>query len=305
MILKHSNLKYDALLPLFLGDRRYGQDIIRDFWSQLSSIGTMMQGICGEETFLFKGGQVSQGTSVNRIDITEMFAIIKTSVEIVTDWTTVPPPKMNADVSIPLNLAAQTDTSLATATLDGSTVNYVKAEYNFIDGATRQRVKRSGSYSFEGTPSVSITVDSTAPTEYQLQLATLTGNGTDTLTITNSFTGEDIVERIEVAETRISDLSDGILDVAAQPTGAQIYAAIAPSIPTVGDRCTLTGAFGDTNFYRIVSFAERTGTTQITIFSVEFGVGGSISRESFPVNSTDGVLTGVARAAIAVGHRLQ
>ena len=34
MIIKHNNWKYDGTLPFFIGDRRYGQDMVRDFFDE-------------------------------------------------------------------------------------------------------------------------------------------------------------------------------------------------------------------------------------------------------------------------------
>lgn len=196
MISKHHNWKYDGILPFFIGDRRYGQDMVRDFYSTISHIGSSIQGIVGLETFLLKGGIVTKGTLFTDIDITELFAIIKTSVEIPDSFASIPPSKTTADISIPSYLVAQTDINLGSATLNGAATNYVKASYSVIDGNTRSRAKKVGSYSYEVQPTVIITVDTTAPTQFELQLATLVGDGSSFLTITDTLYTTDYEDNI-------------------------------------------------------------------------------------------------------------
>jgi hypothetical protein len=64
-----------------------------------------------------------------------------------------------------------------TATLNGTTWNYVKVRYSEADGNTRARAKKSGSYVYEKIPSFSIVVDSVAPTDYDLNLGRVRGDG--------------------------------------------------------------------------------------------------------------------------------
>ena len=184
-ILKHQNFQYETTLPYFVGDRRYGQDMVRDFYSALSHIGSSIAGIAGSNSFVMKGGVVSQGSSFTEIDIEELSAIINSQVEIPDSFSTIPPSKVTADLVIPVYLAAQVDLSISGANLDGATTNYVKAAYSETDGNTRDRAKKAGNYAYEVQPTVVISVDDTAPTAYELQLATLVGDGSSFLTITN------------------------------------------------------------------------------------------------------------------------
>lgn len=207
MISKHNNWKYDALIPFFVGDRRYGQDMIRDFYSTISHIGAVIEGQAGAATSRLRGGHISQGSSFSEIDITELFAIINSSVEIPDSFASIPPTKTTADITIPTYLAAQTDISLSGATLDGAATNYVKASYVVVDGNTRQRVKKAGTYSYEVQPSILITVNTTAPTVYELELATLVGDGSSFLTITETIYGGVISSNVAL-KTKIVEIGD-------------------------------------------------------------------------------------------------
>lgn len=185
MILKQSNLQYDSNIPYFVGDRRYGQDIVRDQQSLLSRMGSAIRGMTGQDNFLLSGGIITQGSTFSLINIEELYAILKTSVEVPDDFSTLPPTKKSEDIIMPTYLAAQSDFSLSTATLDGVTTNYVKIAYQEIDGQTRQKAKKTGTYVYEVQPSILITIDDIAPTSYEVAIATLVGNGSSTLVITN------------------------------------------------------------------------------------------------------------------------
>lgn len=183
MISKHTNYKYDSTIPYFTGDRRYGQDMVRDFYSILSHIGEGLRGVTGQDNYLLKGGVVTEGSTKALVNISELTGTVLSTVEIPDSFASIPPTKTTKDIIIPIYLGGQTDVSLSGATLDGTTINYVKASYTVTDGNTRARAKKAGTYAYEVQPSVTITITSVAPTAYELELATLVGNGTSTLVI--------------------------------------------------------------------------------------------------------------------------
>ena len=189
MILKHTNFAYrtdEPLLPFIIGDRRYGQDIVRDFYSTLSHIGSSFHGLTGASSYLLSGGAVTANVPSNAVDVAELWAIINSQVEVNQDFSTTPPPKQTVSLSVPVYSAAQTAISISGATLDGSTVNYVKASYSTSTVNTRDRVKRTGTYAFEVQPGITITVDSTAPTSFELSLATFVGTTVSDIVITQT-----------------------------------------------------------------------------------------------------------------------
>lgn len=184
MIIKHHNFGYNSGLPLYVGDRYFGQDRARDFWSVLSHIGVTWEGFLGNKSFLFKG-EVIQGSSVNLINISELFGIVNTQVDIVDSFTAIPFPTTTEDLSLPVFSAAQADVSLSGATLDGTSTNYVKVSYSETTLNSRARAKAAGSYDSEAQPTLTVTVNTTAPTTYELQIATLVGDGSTFLNITD------------------------------------------------------------------------------------------------------------------------
>lgn len=318
-IIKHSNVQYSGNIPLFIGDRRYGQDIVRDWWSTISHIGSALEGICGAANFSFKGGQVSQGSTVNFINITELFAIINTSVEFPGSFATIPPDKISQNISIPVNLEAQTDFSLSGATLDGSTTNYVKASYGFTGGNTRERAKATGTYSYEGQPTAVITVDSIFPLSTELQLATLVGNGTDTLTITNSNDADDFHQRISDVETNVNqgvkttdrpEFAYG-LNTSNLPDQNQnvIFNAIAPTIPNTNDVCLLSGtATIPPQGAAFLSYATRinASTIRLRVMTLQFDTNGIAGTSITDLDYTNTASTHpfVGRITFSVGPRL-
>lgn len=103
-----------------------------------------------------KAGDVVQGADVTHINIPASVGIAET--------TDAGPPQQYAKVSCPVTNAF----SLSGATLDNTTVNYVKLTYSDPDSYT-------------------LSCNSTAPTNKNIVLATLVGNGTSTLVITNKY----------------------------------------------------------------------------------------------------------------------
>lgn len=235
MIGKHTNFKYDSSIPYFVGDRRYGQDIIRDWWSTLSYIGSVMQGLCDNDSFLFSGGDLSEGSS--GVDIGEIFGIVLTQVEIPDDFSSLPPDVTTEDISIPFYSAALSNVSLSSATLDGATTNYIKVAYDFTDGNTRSRAKKSGSYAYEGQPTISVTIDSTAPTDYELSIGTVVGTSTSSYTLTEVGYRSDFNSRIA---TNTSNISSNDSDIA---TNASNISDNASDISTNADNITAITQF--------------------------------------------------------------
>ena len=76
MILKHLNPQFDGLVPYVVGDRYYGQDMMRDFYSQISHVTSAIEGLVGYDTYLLSGGIVTEGSTKALIDISKLFAII-------------------------------------------------------------------------------------------------------------------------------------------------------------------------------------------------------------------------------------
>lgn len=191
---KYGNQQYSGNIPLRVGDRRFSQDRVRDFWFKMDRMGQIYNDIVNQLPILLSGGVVTQGTGAS-LDITAGYGYAKFNVEIPNSFASTPPTKLTADVeSIRVKWATQNDINASSAncsvysiTDDGVTVHYVKMRYLEENGNTRARAKAVGTYAYEITPSFDLQVDTVAPTNYDILLATFT-SAAGTYTITPSTT---------------------------------------------------------------------------------------------------------------------
>lgn len=198
--MKHHNQQYDGDVPIRTSDRYYAQDRVLDFRSLQDFIGQAIGDIGVSKgsslPFIISGGVVSQGTG-DTLSITAGYGYAKFSVEIPDDFASLPPSKVSQDLTaVRIEWDAQNSIAISSAVLDGVTTNYVKVIYNEEDGNTRTKAKSSGSYAYEVSPSYSIVVNSTAPTDYDVLLATLVGSSGGTFTITDNrtFLGQSAID---------------------------------------------------------------------------------------------------------------
>jgi hypothetical protein len=186
MTTKYLNQTYTGSdIPISVGDRYYGQDRGRDFYNNREYGALIARSIVNRSgNTIINGGLVSQGAG-HTINVTSGFGVVAFQIKAPTSWSALPPPIGNVDIPIIVEIPALTNQSITGATTDGVTINYVKIAYteNFV--STRTRAKDTGSYSAETESSYTLTVNSTAPTMYELQLARFTSNGS-TLTFVGS-----------------------------------------------------------------------------------------------------------------------
>lgn len=184
-ILKYLNRKYSGTTPLALGDRYYVQDLIRDFRHSQDIVGKLAEDVMGAVPRKVSGGVVTKGAG-DTLNITPGKGWVQFSVEIPDTFASLPPSKISADLTgVPVSWTQQTNMAITSATLNGSTPNYVKVKYNELDGNTRSRAKTSGTYSYETVPSFTIVVDTVAPTVYDLCLTSFVGTSGGAFTIAN------------------------------------------------------------------------------------------------------------------------
>jgi len=176
---KYFNQNYDGSgIPLPVGDRYYGQDRTRDFFNHREYGALIARSIVNRSgNTIINGGVVTQGAG-HTIDITSGFGVTTFEIEVPDNWGSLPPTTTNVDIPIIVEIPALTNQSITGATTDGVTVNYVKIAYNETFTSTRARAKKPGSYASETESSYTLTVNSTAPTTYELTLARFTSNGT-------------------------------------------------------------------------------------------------------------------------------
>jgi hypothetical protein len=203
--MNHHNLKYDGgspNLPLAVGDRYYSQDILRDYRHIQQRIGQAMQSMYGDTQFKISGVVVSQGAG-HTLNITAGYVLCKFNVTIPNTgvaWT-VPPAVTTDDIYIPVPIPALTNQAISGTTNNSITVNYAKIAFNELNGLTRARAKKAGTYAYTTSESYTLTTNSTPPTTYETTIATFTTNGT-TMTFTGQ--GKNIYKTLN-AVTRAAD----------------------------------------------------------------------------------------------------
>lgn len=179
MIAKHMNQEYSGGFPLNVGDRYYSQDLGRDYHYLLDRMGLIAQDIIGERPLIVSGGVVSKGGSADEINITPCIGYVEFEVDVPNSFASLPPSVSQEDIEMKRVVSTQ-QTNLdisVTATLDGTTTNYVKLNYAEADGASRARAKKAGSYAYDQSPSFAIAVDTAAPTDKDIVLLAFTWDG--------------------------------------------------------------------------------------------------------------------------------
>lgn len=280
---KVGNYKYNGNIPEMGGDIYRGQDMIRDFWYHQDKIGTLLKDINIVIPVIISGGVVSKGTG-DTLNITPCVGYHKYQVEIPGSWEASPPTKINADIeAVRVNSVQQTNMAIPSAILNGSTINYVKLAFSFASGNTRQRAIKQSSYNYELIPSYSFVVDSIAPTEYEICLASFTGTSGGTFTF-GSVNKSDVFNPL-VTTIDTQTLSNKTIDAKCKVnpranynghlhgdniTHQTIFNTLSPFIPTVGDTMIIYGRWGNASGQVVnsVSRAVRNATGEITFYCV-------------------------------------
>ena len=197
MLSKKHNTKYTASLPTAVGDRYYGQDLMRDINYLRTGFGRIpldMPGgftspSLGNADVILTHGTVSLGANpFTQINIEQVIAYLKKEVTIPNNWSSLPPGITTDDIAVRLELPAQTDV-LATGlgmTLDGTT-HFLKLAHveSDVANSSRARAKKAGSYISELQDNYVLTIDKVPVVQGELELCRLAGDGVSDLIITH------------------------------------------------------------------------------------------------------------------------
>lgn len=178
-----------AKVPRGVGDRYYAQDLARDHRYMQGLAGRLFLQSLGVNSALISGGLVTEGSSKTELNVTAAVGIADFDVDVTKDsdgWA-VPAPTETAQIPMRIEVSAQTDFDISGATLDGVTVNYLKARYAEANVQTRVKQFAAGSYNYAVRGSFVLAADSSAPTDKDVVLCSFIGNGTSTLTITQRY----------------------------------------------------------------------------------------------------------------------
>lgn len=184
---RYGNQEYSGGEPVKLGDRYYVFDHVRDWWYQMDKVGRVLTDVYGNLDVVVSGGEVSEGSDAEKIDISETVAYCQFEVTVPADGQ-VPTGSTETSMVSALRvvLPAQTDYDISGATLDDSTTNYVKVKYSEAAVFNRDRAFASGSYDFAVEGEAELVVDDSSPSDGEALLATFTGDGS-TLTIEQEY----------------------------------------------------------------------------------------------------------------------
>ena len=202
MSINHQTLEFQGgpIVPDSDKDLYRSTDWIRDFAFQWLQAGRSMKDLLNNFPLLIHGGLVTEGASVTQIDITPAVGFAAHTVKTPDDYTSSPPDVSDQTFEgVHVESTQQTNLSLGSATLNGVAVNYVKLSYSETGSLTRARLKGSGTYVYEKNESFTITVDTTAATNFDIVLAEIVGDGSTYLTITqknNSNLGKLFLDSI-------------------------------------------------------------------------------------------------------------
>jgi len=216
---KHHNHKYDGgspNIPLAVGDRYYGQDLGRDFNYLQDRIGLILKDIIQQNKYIAQGGIISIGsTPATQISITNFIGYTKYNITIPDAPWGYPPPTTADDIDfLRIVMSALTDINVVSygATLDGSSTNYIKIKYNEINLNNRDRAKASGNYYYELEPSYTLTIDTTSPTNYEICLGELVGDGISSLVLSSIYRSPDLTLQKNYIKALISTDSPYTID---------------------------------------------------------------------------------------------
>jgi hypothetical protein len=191
-MINYQNPKYSGGIPDATGDRVYSQDYFRDLRYQQQQVGKALEKILGNTNVILEGLAVTQGTG-EKINITLGNGVVRFQVTIPDPSATwaVPAATTTDDIFILVEVPAILEFDVSGTYTPGGAINYVKLAYSELDGNTRIRAKKAGSYSYEVQSSYTITVDTTAPSIYEIELTRFTEAG-GTFTFDNSNRNENI-----------------------------------------------------------------------------------------------------------------
>lgn len=216
MINKHHNHEYDGGLPnipLDLGDRYYGQDLGRDYHYLIDRLGNVARDHFVDAPFIVSGGVALKGAG-DSLNITAFVGYVKFDVNVPDIFGASPPPPVITEriSSIRVNFSAQVNLAIPSATLNGSSVNFIKVKYKELDGDTRDRARKVGSYAYDQSPSFEIVVDTVAPLANgtEILIGAFTGVPSGPYVFTND-NRDEIVSQIPVLPAK-----DLILDTTPQ-----------------------------------------------------------------------------------------
>ena len=188
-ISKKGNFDYSGGFPLNAGDRYYSQDLGRDFNFGLDNTALQFMDLYGLTKGIISGWIITAGTT-DALNISAGIGYAPFQVTMPTTPWSIPPSTVTESITL-MRVVSATLTNWTLvgsgATGNGSTPNYLKIAFAWAGADTRTRAKKAGSYSYNQTPSYTLTCNATPPTAYEICLMEILWNSsTHAITIQNT-----------------------------------------------------------------------------------------------------------------------
>ena len=172
-------------LPDGLGDFLLEQDFIRDKAWLWDRIGALMMDIYGQGSpagILVSGGVVTDDGSHTKVNISAGVGYAPYTIDLGTS-AAIPPATATEDLA-PVRVVWGALSSQGN--INTANTWYVKMAFSETDWNSRTRAKAGGTWAFSKKPSYTLTINTTAPTSYEILLATIVSTGSAFTSITNA-----------------------------------------------------------------------------------------------------------------------
>jgi hypothetical protein len=168
-------------IPDAVGDFLLAQDYIRDRAWLWDRAGALMQDIyAASGPILLSGGVVTDDGSHTKVNISAGIGYAPYTLDF-GNTNTVPPATGPEDITA---LRVKWGALASQGNINVAGTWYVVMQYAETDWLTRVRAKAGGSWAFGKQPSYTLTISQTAPTAYQILLATIVSTGSAFTSIT-------------------------------------------------------------------------------------------------------------------------
>lgn len=267
-------------VPAITRDRYYAQDWARDMRYNEGLAARAILDLLGVASVLTSGGAVTEGSSKHEVNISAAVGFCEFDVEVPNDgvaWT-IPPAYETKQIAVTARCPGITDFELSdtSMTFDGTTPNYLKLRYAEANARSRTRKYGGTTYNHAVEDSYIIVCDSTPATSKDVLLATLVGDGSTTLTITqNTATAKVLKAAVaDSAATASSATTAAIVPIHGFYSSslggiAFIYTLLSDFLESVDDTILINGFVRKGSVSLVCSHVTRISSTQIRIHGVD------------------------------------
>jgi hypothetical protein len=178
-------------LPDGLGDFLLEQDYIRDkawLWDRVGALMMDMYGQGSPASILISGGVVTDDGSHTKVNISAGVGYAPYTIDLGTS-NAIPPATATEDLA-PVRVSWGAQSGVGNINVAGTW--YVKMMYAEQDWLSRVRAKAGGSWYFGKKPYYTLVINQTAPSAYEIPLATIVSTGSSFTSIVNGVSVSNV-----------------------------------------------------------------------------------------------------------------